>query len=107
MASMTAATAKAQCYANRRKVLEAELREVKIKQRFWDNEVAKHVRRAEKVSLLSEQKPKPDKPKVIKTLTKAIVCSPYSPETCNACRRRVMGLKGGKAHTCGKIKWHR
>ena len=64
---MAAATTKAQCYANRRKVLEAELREVKTKQRFWDNEVAKHVRKAEKVSLLSEQELKPGKPKVART----------------------------------------
>ena len=107
MASLAAATAKAQCFANRRKVLEAELREVKTKQRFWDNEIAKHVRKAEKANLLSEQSHKPSKPTVKKPLTKATVCSPYSPATCNACRRRVMGLKGGKAHTCGKIKWHR
>ena len=107
MASLSAASAKAQCYANRRRVLEAELREVKTKQRFWDNEVAKHVRKAEKADLLSDQSRKPGKPKVTKTVTKAAVCTPYNPTTCNACRRRVMGLPGGKAHTCGKIKWHR
>ena len=27
--------------------------------------------------------------------------------SCNACKRRVAGLKGGKAHTCGKIPYTR
>ena len=122
MASLAAAKAKAQLYAERRKVLEGELREIKTKQRFWDNEVAKHVRRAEKASLPSEPGKKTSKggiktvkSSILKGSTGApvkpgvagVACSVYRPDICNACRRRVMGLDGGKSHTCGKIKWHR
>ena len=122
MAALATAKARVQRYADRRKLLEDELREVKIKQRFWEDEVAKHVRRAEKATLPSETSQKPNK-RGVKTVKATIlkgsaktpgdpvvvgaVCSAYRPSECNACRRRVLGKPGGKAHTCGKIKYAR
>ena len=46
---------------------------------------------------------------------KVAVCRPFVPVkrgrptdgSCNACKRRLMGLKGGKAHTCGRPRYAR
>ena len=46
------------------------------------------------------------KGKVCKVIAKPSRGRPSSGE-CNQCRRLLMGLKGGKAHTCGKIPYNR
>ena len=43
---------------------------------------------------------------VCKVIAKSIRGRPSSGE-CNQCRRVLMGWKGGKAHTCGKIPYSR
>ena len=43
---------------------------------------------------------------VCKVIAKSIRGRPSSGE-CNQCRRVLMGLKGGKAHTCGRIPYNR
>ena len=122
MAALATAKARVQRYADRRKLLEDELREVKTKQRFWEDEVAKHVRLAERANLPSETRRRPGEGKVkgvkatiLKGSAKtpgnpggvAAFCTAYRPDICNTCRRRLAGLRGGKAHTCGKILYAR
>ena len=61
-------------------------------------------------------KPKAEVGKVVKALTKkSVVCKPYVPVKrgrpssgeCNACKRLLLGLKGGKPHVCGRVPYSR
>ena len=80
--------------------------------------VAKEAAKAMKEKI-STTLPKPTvKPKVTVgklSVKKAAVCKPYVPVkrgrpsdgSCNACKRLLLGKKGGKPHTCGRIPYSR
>ena len=102
--------------ANQKAVNEA-LTKLKLAKAAWrvsglalEREVAKAERA--KLDKLSPPKLKATVPKMTKAIgKKAKVCKPLVPAKrgrpssgeCNACKRLLLGLKGGKRHICGRV----
>ena len=99
------------------------MKEARAALRVSGDAVVKEVREEEKRKLakaVPKPLPKPTvKPKAegVKKdhLKKPAICKPVVPAKrgrpssgeCNACKRLLLGLKGGKPHTCGRVPYSR
>ena len=120
------ATARAVHAANQKRVLDlvSQRKEARAAFKVSGDAVAKEVREEEKKKLAKLLPKPPAKPKVDgatkvnetkKHHLKPAVCKPVAPVKrgrpssgeCNACKRLMLGLKGGKPHTCGRVPYSR
>ena len=105
--------------ANTKRVNELvnQLKEARAKMKVSGEAVAREVAQEERMKLAKlTPKPKASVAKVIKVAKKQdLVCKPFVPAKrgrpssgeCNACKRLLLGKKGGKPHICGRVPYSR